>query len=375
MFEEEEEEEEDSSLASALRTVATYDDALHHQKIEDSSSPKSILELEAMKRNHSDSNLVQLAGTKALPWKCNLCFYKNANNSKATCAMCGTHKDDSFMEALNAMDHLGEGVKQDDKQAQAALLQDKEASFRGMSDQDSSFETAEDNTQATFQTAQQSQSATASAEARTIHPPPAAAAAEEEASDNDKQNESFLEYFRDTTMQVSRTLVDVSVDSSITCNSLLNQSQALTNMDDSIHTLLNTTQTNDEDFDPMLFNSTHSEDMAEDGIEQQLHDYETPTKTSIVVPLGDAGHEFSFDQEFHLAHIIGNQGESQPQGKTTIDGNKNKLLIQTQDDVESQNDIVFEKEESLVSRKVWLVRGGIVSFVFLVVLVSVLSIV
>jgi hypothetical protein len=342
-------EEEEYTIFSAIRTVATFDDALHHQrKEEDSSSPKSVLEVQqAVKRNHSDSNLIQLAASanKGSPWKCNLCFYKNADITKAICAMCGTNKDDSFMEALDALDNLAKGPNKNEQQEQ--VLQDNEVSFQTMTEKEVSFETAEDGTLASFQTAQQSQgdNTLGAADASTIHAPTAEAT---DTATTAKQDESALESFRDTARKLSQKLIDISVDSSLTCNTSLNNNNK---MDDSLNILLNTTQTNDEDFDPILFTSTQSGDMLEDDMQQ--HDYGSPPSKSVLVPLGDADHQFSFDEEFRLEHIVGDEK-------------------QQQEDVDSQN-FVFEKEDS-TTRNVWLLRGAIVSFVFLVVLVSALSI-
>jgi hypothetical protein len=363
-------EEEEYTIFSAIRTVATFDDALHHQrKEEDSSSPKSVIEVQQeLKRNHSDSNLIQLAASanKVSPWKCNLCFYKNVDITKAMCAMCGTHKDDSFMEALDALDNLGEGPNNNEQQEQEQALQDNEVSFQTMTDQEVSFQTAEDDTVASFQTAQQSQgdNTLGAADASTIH----AAAEATDTATTAKQDESALESFRDTARKLSEKLIDISVDSSITCNTSLNHSSVHNNnKDDSLRILLNTTQTNDEDFDPILF-TTQSEDMLEDDMQQ--HDYGSPPSKSVLVPLGDADHQFSFDQEFQLEHIVGDETQQQ-QWKTSA---RKKCFInntQQQQDVDSQN-FVFEKEES-APRNVWLLRGAIVSFVFLVVLVSALS--
>jgi hypothetical protein len=370
-------EGEEYTSFSGIRTVATFDDALHHQrKEEDYSSPNSVLvEVQQdLKRNHSDSNLLQLAASanKGSPWKCNLCFYKNANITKPMCAMCGTHKDNSFMQALDALDNLGEGPNKNEQQEQ--VLHDNEVSFL----------TAEDDTTASFQTAKQSQGDNtlgaidaSPIRARAADASPIRARATAEATDTTtttttaKQDECALECFRFTAQKLSQKLIDLSVDSSITCNSSLNHSQ-VPNKNDSIRVLLNTTQTNDEDFDPILFTATQSEDMSEDDMQQ--HDYGSPPSESVLVPMGDADHQFSFDQEFQPENNVGHEEkEQQQQWKTTSARNKCFRNTQPQEDVDSQN-LVFEKEESTAPRNVWVLRGGIVSFVFLVILVSALSI-
>eukprot|EP00980_Cylindrotheca_fusiformis_P005673 scaffold1184_cov132-Cylindrotheca_fusiformis.AAC.94 len=383
-------------------------------------SPKSVLEIDdsadgtanisRVKRHHSDSRLnttstssISAAANKkdmpGAPWKCNLCFYKNVNNTKPTCGMCGTHKDDSFMEALHALDSLG---SHKESKQQKEQQEEKEMSSRVISEPDVSFQTAEDvddtptnddddddspedDTFISFQTAQQQSGSatmvgegvsTIHPEASTIHREASVSVADQEQKEQ-RDEDSQDPQNNNNDHNTSQEMLNVSVDSSLTCPTWT--------VEDSIHTLLNTTLTNDEDA-PMFL--AHSEDMEEgtynNNSNRELLPDEKSSKSAaagsgaFVVPLGDADqHSFSFDQEFQLEDMIRTSSTSivaQSKNGDTPPEAKPSLWIQTNETVNSQ-EYVYEKEEpTRTSRKVWLVRGGIVGVIFLVILVSALSI-
>lgn len=459
-----------------IRTVSTFDDSMLRRRDannemedpEDQISPRGALEFpgveasntqrknntsmaskssisssRSLKRVMSDSHLLSQTNKSMHTWKCNLCFHDNLNTMLSACAMCGTDMDASFMAALNALDNLKDpSVHNDEDNVESSEEESDQSADRDQdrlcqttfTDRDVSFRTAdEDTTFVSFQTAQQS--VNMRTDVSTINPGTVGTSmvgdgSMEDENEMEQEKENYSNEsssnksdssdkvqlnisVRDTVLKMSQSLMDMSLNSSITMQNQIsmlqnasmldttNEMQAndavaskttIDNTDDSIHTLLNVTyREEDEEFDPMLF---QSDDVVEAEIlcdrqdegESQKVEYafetsETPAVENI------SGRPFAFEKEIQLDEYIQElhrkatteqsfdvfpyvtkaENESMKVCKS-----KSRVQIQVQVPMGDQENIV-EERESFVNQNVWRIRKTVAVTVTAIVLVSIFA--
>mmetsp|Transcript_40972 Transcript_40972/g.98807 ORF Transcript_40972/g.98807 Transcript_40972/m.98807 type:complete len:479 (-) Transcript_40972:181-1617(-) len=415
-----------------------------------SKSPTSSSSL-SLKRNLSDSQLVAQISKSMHTWKCSLCFHDNLNTMNSTCAMCGTHMDASFMAALNALDNLKDPSVHNDEEnlesERSAKSDDGDqdrlfpASF---ADRDGSFRTAdEDATFVSFQTAQQS--VNMRADISTINPETVGTSIQCDGSmedktetEQEKENRSSENSsnksdtsgkvqsntsVRDTVLKLSQSLMDISVNSSIT---MLNQNSTFHNAsimlidgnemqtsdemqasdaaaskttidsaDDSIHTLLNVTRPEEDDeFDPMLFQNDDVIDAEslcdrQDEGELQGVEYAYETAETPIVETTN-GHPFGFEKEIQLDEYIQQQSQDVQWNATEqsfdifpyvaktesasvkVGEKKSKSQVQIEVSMGDEEGIVQE-QESFVDQNIWRIRKTVAVTVATIVLVSIFA--
>lgn len=226
---------------------------------------------------------------------------------------------------------------------------------------------------------------------------------------------------REKMLKLSESLMDASLNSSITMldqestvhntallDSNITQKTAIDSKDDSIRTLLNVTHPEEDDsFDPMLFQGEELEDgdsLIEGVLEESnlSHGHGSIHSSSQRVPSlssckatetleETSGHHHTFEKEIDLDEYIQksqeeaanqaaveadglSQAEDDVEGKEigprNIDENQNKCQLLVEVSMGDEEVTIVQENDSLVSRRVWLVRGGVVLTVLIIVIVS-----